>query len=254
MPLTWQTFLIVCPLVFLAGFLDSVAGGGGLISLPAYYLAGLPPVMAAGTNKLSACMGTMMASGKFIAGRRVDWWTAILAALGAFPGSWLGTAVLTHIPEDAVRMMMIAAIPLVAVVVLRKKNSLEVERGFVPARLNRPVSLLIGFAVGFYDGMVGPGTGTFLILLFTMGLGMEAVLASGTAKIVNLASNLASLTELLMAGEVLIALGIPAAICGMAGNFIGASMTMKKGTGFIRGMLMVVLALLLAKMLFDVVK
>lgn len=254
MPLTWQTFLIVCPLVFLAGFVDSVAGGGGLISLPAYYLAGLPPVMAAGTNKLSACMGTLMASGKFIAGRRVDWWTAILAALGAFPGSWLGTAVLTHIPEDTVRMMMIAAIPLVAVVVLRKKNSLEVERGFVPARLNRPVSLLIGFAVGFYDGMVGPGTGTFLILLFTMGLGMEAVLASGTAKIVNLASNLASLTELLLAGEVLIALGIPAAICGMAGNFIGASMTMKKGTGFIRGMLMVVLALLLAKMLVDVVK
>ena len=254
MPLTWQTFLIVCPLVFLAGFVDSVAGGGGLISLPAYYLAGLPPVMAAGTNKLSACMGTLMASGKFIAGRRVDWWTAILAALGAFPGSWLGTAVLIHIPEDTVRMMMIAAIPLVAVVVLRKKNSLEGERGVVPARLNRPVSLLIGFAVGFYDGMVGPGTGTFLILLFTMGLGMEAVLASGTAKIVNLASNLASLTELLLAGEVLIALGIPAAICGMAGNFIGASMTMKKGTGFIRGMLMVVLALLLAKMLVDVVK
>lgn len=254
MTLTWQTFAIICPLVFLAGFVDSVAGGGGLISLPAYYLAGLPPVMAAGTNKLSACMGTMMASGKFIAGKRVDWWTAILAALGAFPGSWAGTAVLTHIPEDVIRVMMIAAIPLVAVIVLRKKNGLDAGHGFVPQTLSRPVSFVIGLVVGFYDGLVGPGTGTFLILLFTMGLGMEAVMASGTAKIVNLASNLASLTELLLAGEVLIALGIPAALCGMAGNFIGASMTMKKGTGFIRGMLMVVLALLLAKMLFDVVK
>lgn len=252
MEIAWPMFVIVCPLAFLAGFVDSVAGGGGLISLPAYYLAGLPPVLAAGTNKLSACLGTLAASGRFIAGRQVNGVVALLAALGAFPGSWLGTTVLRCIPEQTVRVMMIAAIPLVAVMVLRKGGAFSGVRR-VPEKAVRPVSVAIGFAVGFYDGLVGPGTGTFLILLFTMILGMEAVHASGTAKLVNLASNIASLTNLLLAGQVLIALGIPAAACAIGGNLLGAGMTMKRGTGFIRGMLLVVLALLLAKMLVDVV-
>ena len=92
MTITWQMFAIVCPLCFLAGFVDSVAGGGGLISLPAYYLAGLPPVLAAGTNKLSAGLGTLAASWRFLRGKKVALPVALLAAMGAFPGSWLGTA------------------------------------------------------------------------------------------------------------------------------------------------------------------
>lgn len=253
MEITWQMFAIVCPLAFLAGFVDSVAGGGGLISLPAYYLAGLPPVLAAGTNKLSASIGTVAACARFIISKKVDWWVAVLAALGAAPGSWLGTMLLQHIPEAAVRWMMIGAIPLVALVVLRKGKTLQAAPKVSPALL-RPVSCLIGLVVGFYDGLVGPGTGTFLILLFTMILGMEAVLASGTAKIVNLTSNLASMVTLLLSGKVLVGLGLPVALCAIVGNLLGAGMTIRKGTGFIRGMLMVVLTLLLAKMVMDVVK
>ena len=251
MTLTWQMFLTVCPLVFLAGFVDSVAGGGGLISLPAYYLAGLPPVMAAGTNKLSACLGTLAASGRYLAGHEVNGRAALLAALGAFPGSWMGTAVLQHIPEQLIRVMMVAAIPVVAVVVLRRKK-LGGTR-LTPERFDAPVSLLIGLGIGFYDGLIGPGTGTFLILLFTSLMGMEAVMASGTAKLVNLTSNAASLLSLLLAGKVVLLLGLPAAACGIAGNLLGAGMTMKRGAGFIRGMLMIVLALLLAKMILDMV-
>lgn len=251
MDITWQMLLIVCPLAFLAGFVDSVAGGGGLISLPAYYLAGLPPVLAAGTNKLSACLGTVAASGRFILGKKVDLLVAALAVPGALVGSWLGTTLLQSIPENVIRVMMIAAIPLVALVVLRKRDGLQSGR-VLSKGAARLVSLLIGLLVGFYDGLVGPGTGTFLILLFTMLLGMEAVRASGTAKLVNLASNVASLVTLLTAGQVLISLGLPAAACAIGGNLLGAGMTIRKGTGFIRGMLMAVLALLLAKMVLDV--
>ncbi len=250
MELTLSTYLIVCPLVFLAGLIDSVAGGGGLISLPAYYLAGLPPVLAAGTNKLSACLGTVASTARFVRGKKVDWKAAVFAAIGAFPGSWLGTLLLRQIPEDTVRLLMICAIPLVAVIVLRRKDM--TGRCIVPDTFYRPLALGIGFAIGFYDGLIGPGTGTFLILMFTMTLGMEAVLASGTAKIVNLTSNVAALISLLSTGNVLIALGLPAALCGIAGNWLGAGLTMKKGVGFIRGMLLVVLALLLAKMVVDV--
>ncbi len=250
MELTPTTYLIVCPLVFLAGLIDSVAGGGGLISLPAYYLAGLPPVLAAGTNKLSACLGTVASTTRFVRGKKVDWKAGVFAAIGAFPGSWLGTMLLRQIPEDSVRMLMICAIPLVAVIVLRKKEM--TGRCIVPENFYRPAALAIGFVIGFYDGLIGPGTGTFLILLFTMTLGMEAVLASGTAKVVNLTSNVAALISLLSTGNVLIALGLPAALCGIAGNWLGAGLTMKKGAGFIRWMLLAVLALLLAKMVIDV--
>lgn len=253
MTVTWQMLLTVCPLVFLAGFVDSAAGGGGLISLPAYYLAGLPPVLAAGTNKLSACLGTVASSARFLAGGKVRGSAALLAACGAFPGSWLGTMLLQHIPENAVRVMMLIVIPLVAaVVLLRGKNMGGVQR--VPDRAVNLTSFLIGLAVGFYDGLVGPGTGTFLIILFTMLLGMEAVMASGTAKLVNLTSNVVSLVTLLASGQVLFALGLPAAACGVLGNLLGAQMTIRKGSGFIRGMLIVVLGLLLAKMLLDVVQ
>ncbi|MBE5796317.1 MAG: sulfite exporter TauE/SafE family protein [Clostridiales bacterium] len=251
MELTWQMYLIVCPLVFLAGLIDSVAGGGGLISLPAYYMAGLNPALAAGTNKLSAGLGTLASSAKFIRSRKVDWRVGLIAAVGAFPGSWLGSMLLKHIPEDTVRVLMIAAIPLVACVVLRRRDSLD-AKGLLPRSLTMPASLAIGLVIGFYDGLVGPGTGTFLILCFTMLLGMEGVMASGTAKIVNLTSNIAALASLALSGDVLIGLGLPAALCGMAGNWLGASLTVKRGTGFIRGVLLVVLALLLVKMVVDV--
>ncbi len=253
MTVTLPMILIVCPLAFLAGFVDASAGGGGLISLPAYYLAGLPPVLAAGTNKLSACLGTAASSARFITSRRVNAGVALLAACGAFPGSWLGTALLRHIPEQAVRVMMLVLIPLAAMVVLWEGSHLGSLRR-VPLGAVKPVSLAIGFMVGFYDGLVGPGTGTFLILLFTTVLGVEAVTASGTAKLVNLTSNVASLAALLTAGQVLWTLGLPAAVCGIAGNLLGAGMTIRRGTRFIRRMLMAVLALLLAKMLLDVVK
>ena len=252
MELTWQMYALVCPLVLLAGFVDSVAGGGGLISLPAYYLAGLPPVMAAGTNKLSACLGTMVSSGRYLKGGKMRLRVAVPAAVAALPGSWLGTNVLKLIPEKNIRIMMLVAIPLVAAVVLGRKDMRRLVT--LPERAELPASLLIGLMIGFYDGLVGPGTGTFLILMFTLILGMDPVQASASAKLVNLASNIASLTNLLLAGRVVLALGLPAAACGIIGNYLGAGMTMKRGTGFIRRMMLIVLILLLAKMLVDVVQ
>ena len=252
MAVTFEMLLLVCPLAFLAGFVDSVAGGGGLISLPAYYLAGLSPTLAAGTNKLSASIGTLAATYRYQKSGKIMWRAGLPAALLALPGSALGTQVLLHIPQNAVRWLVIIALPLVALVVLRQKKDLVTEAK-VPEKHLLLACGLIGFFIGFYDGLVGPGTGTFLILAFTMLLGMDAVAASGSAKVVNLASNVASLTTLLISGSVLFGLGLPAAVFGMTGNLLGAGMTVKKGGGFIRVMLLLVLALLLAKMVYDMV-
>lgn len=242
--------LIVCPLALLAAFIDSAAGGGGLISLPAYYLAGLPPYLAAGTNKLSAGLGAVASTIKFFKEKKMNIPVALIAAAMAFPGSALGVQVQHMIPENYVRIMMVCVIPLVALVVLfRRKEGkalFELSKGMYYV-----VSALVGLVVGFYDGLVGPGTGTFLILGFTLFLGMDSVNASGTAKVVNLSSNIAALTSYILSGEVMFALGIPAAICAIIGNWLGAKTAISHGAGFIRKMLLVVLSLLLLKMIYD---
>ncbi|MBN1776797.1 MAG: TSUP family transporter [Clostridiales bacterium] len=251
MTLTADLFLIVCPLAFLAGFLDSIAGGGGIISLPAYYLAGLPPALAAGTNKLSAMMAAATATFNYARACKVVLRVGVPAVLGALLCSTLGALTLTALPETTVRILVLCCIPIAAVFTLRKPKPREgKERSEKAAFL---LAFLVGGAVGFYDGLIGPGTGTFLILLFLQLFRMEAVEAGGTAKLVNLASNFAALVSLIFTGHVLFLLGIPAGACGMLGAFLGSKLTIKKGGRLIQGMMLLVLAGLLVKILYDIV-
>ncbi len=248
--ITWLTYLIVCPLIFLGGFVDSIAGGGGLITLPAYYIAGLPPALAGGTNKLSAMLGTTIATAKYATAKKIDWPKGLAALLGSVPGSALGAFLLTIIPGVYVKIGMILALPLVALLVFKNKD-LSTRASLVGDAWRLPVCFLIGLLIGVYDGLVGPGTGTFLILAYVMLLGEEALTASGTAKLVNLGSNFGALVTLMSTGHVLYALAIPAAAFGIAGNLLGANLAIKKGAGFIRKLLLLVLALLLLKLLWD---
>ena len=244
---------IVCPLALLAGFVDSVAGGGGLISLPAYYLAGLPPILAAGTNKLAAAMGTTLATANYARAGQIDMSIGGMAALGSFVCSALGALVLKQLPPEVARWLVMACIPVAAVFTLRgKKPQKTLNREWSPG-MKRMLAFCIGCAVGFYDGLVGPGTGTFLILLFMYIFGLEAVMASGTAKVANLASNVAALISLVITGDVMVALGLPAGLCAMVGAFFGSKLTIRKGSKVVRGMMLVVLAMLLAKMLIDMI-
>ena len=244
MNVTPMMLLIVCPLCFLAGLIDSVAGGGGLISIPAYLATGLPAHAAIGTNKLSAAIGTAAATARYKRCGRMDVPCALVSAALALPGSWLGTKAFNALPDGFVVRMMVVVIPIVAAVVLLRRGELRAHFA-LPKRWRLPVCGGIGFAVGLYDGLVGPGTGTFLILLFTLVVGMEAVTASGTAKVVNLASNVASLATQVVAGNILFLLGLPAAAFGLLGNLAGAHLAIRGGERVVRVMLLIVLALLL---------
>lgn len=251
MTLTPDMLLIVCPLALLAGFIDSIAGGGGMISLLAYYQAGLPPALASGTNKLSAMMGTTLATANFARAGKLDFKVGVPAALGAFVASALGALLMVSLPPRVVQVLVLACIPVAAVFTLRgrKRRGEAKERSPVATRL---ISLAIGVGVGFYDGLIGPGTGTFLILLFLQVFAMEEVRASGTAKLVNLASNVAALCSLILTGDVLYLLGLPAGLCAMLGAALGSRLTIRRGGGVVRVVMLVVLGLLLAKMLVDV--
>ncbi|MDD2955940.1 MAG: TSUP family transporter [Oscillospiraceae bacterium] len=247
---------MVCPLVFFAGVVDSIAGGGGIISLPAYLLAGVPIHTAYGTNKMANCWGTAIAAWKFYRSGNIRLAPALVSAAAALAGSWLGTQLTLLLSEKYLQISLMVILPLVAVFLLCNKNFGRAEAAS-PQSFSTPSAValcaVIGLAIGAYDGFFGPGTGTFLVLAFTGVLKMPIVQASGNAKVVNLASNLASLTAYIAGGKVYFALGIPAALCSIAGNYLGASLAIKKGARFIRPMMVVAIALLFGKLLYDLV-
>ena len=248
MELKFTTYLIVCPLVFLAGFIDSIAGGGGLISLPAYLLAGLPAHLASGTNKMSAVFGTALATGKYAREGRIRYRAALPAVAGALPGAWLGAQLQLLIPERAVQAFMLVAIPTVALTMLLRGDKLE--RPDASREVKVWLCFAIGLVIGTYDGFFGPGTGTFLMLAFAFFGGMDLVTAGGSAKLVNLASNLAAMVSFSVSASALPALALPAAVCSMAGNYIGSRLAVKKGVKVIRPMFFVVLALLMGTVVY----
>ncbi len=251
--ITFTTYLIVCPLVFLAGFIDSIAGGGGLISLPAYLFAGLPPHFAAGTNKVANCLGTSVSAVKYFTSGKVKLRAAIWSGLGAMAGGAAGSSLALYISEETLRLIVLIALPCVAIFLSTRKDfgsDEEVDKHLSPKKIAM-LSVIIGFVLGGYDGLVGPGTGTFMILAFTGVLGLDLLTSSGCAKVSNLASNIASAAVFLMSGHVVMAVALPAAACAMLGNYIGAKTALKGGTKYVRAVMFVVLALLFGSIIID---
>lgn len=246
-------WMVVCPLVFLGGLVDAIAGGGGLITLPAYLVAGLPPHAATATNKCGNVFGTAMVTLRFIRQGHVHRNVAIVSASSALVGAYMGAKLNMIVPADVLYYIMLGAVPLLAIFLLTKRDfgsESHVER--LSPTVLLLVSAGVGFAMGLYDGFFGPGAGTFLILAFTGLCGFDLLTASGNTKVVNTASNAASLITFAMAGEVVWAVGLPAAACNIAGSHIGASLALKQGGKIIRPMFMVVLAILLGKMVWEI--
>ena len=248
-----QTCLIVCPLVFLVGFVDSVAGGGGLISLPAYLFVGIPPHLASGTNKVVNSMGTALATWKYYKSGKIRIKFAVLSAIGALLGSSVGTKIALLIEAEIFHVVLLIALPIAALLITLRKNfgsDSEVQPIEESGR-NFLSCLLIGLGIGCYDGMIGPGTGTFMIMTFTMVLGMDLLTASGCAKLGNLASNIASAVLWILNGQVLFSLVIPAAACNMLGSYFGSRYAIRGGSRKVRSMIYVVLLLLFVKFFYE---
>jgi uncharacterized membrane protein YfcA len=245
-PTVW-TYLIVCPLVFLAGFVDSVAGGGGVISLPAYLIAGIPVKLAAGTNKLANGCGTATSVFKYARSGKIRWDCAIPAAAGCLLGATGGSSLAVHLKDDVLQIIILAALPVAALILVLARNKTDEREKQLPRSRTILWSALIGLALGVYDGLIGPGTGTFLTLAFSLFLGFSLLRASGCARMANLASNISSLIVYLLHGDVLFAVGIPAIACSMLGNYLGSRFAIRGGSAKIRLVMFGVLALLFIK-------
>ena len=248
------TLLIVCPLVFLAGFVDSIAGGGGLISLPAYIFAGLPIHTAHGTNKFANCIGTGVAVINYSKSGNVHFPAAFAGVMGALPGSWAGTQLALFLSPRALQICLMIILPIAVVFVLTNKGlsneSIEKEKPFKQLLL---ISFFTGLVIGAYDGFFGPGTGMFITLILAGLAHLELVKAAGTTRVINFSSNIASLTAWLIGGKVLFSLALPCAVCAIAGNFLGSKLAIKNGRKIIRLFIIIVAIFLFIRISFDLI-
>lgn len=246
--------LIICPLIFLSGFIDSIAGGGGLISLPAFTALGLPPKMVLGCNKFSAVWGTMISTFNFFKSKKIHKETILISVVSSLIGSWLGTNLALIIEDIYLKYFLIVMLPLIAIFILTRKDFGEPKPNNFSSKKILILAGIASFFIGGYDGFFGPGTGTFLILVFTSVLGFDIVTASGNAKVINLSSNIASCVVLIYHGEVYYTIAIPAAIFGILGNYIGSKLAINKGKKIIKPIFVVVLGLLLSSIVYNLLK
>lgn len=248
----WAT-AVVCFFVFLAGFVDSAAGGGGLISLPAYLFVGLPGHYALGCNKFSAACGSTFAALRFLKKGALEWKIALISAFFAFFASFAGTKVILLVNQEKVKLAVVVIVPLMAIVIMTKKNIGSDNYAHTLSRKKAYFfAALIGSCIGFYDGLIGPGSGTICIILYCAWMKYDLKTAVGNAKILGFAANYASTIAVILSGKVIYSIAVPAALCGIVGNYLGAGLALKKGAAFIRPLMLVVLGLLFAKLFYDV--
>lgn len=245
------TFFIVCPLVFLAGFVDAVGGGGGLISLPAYMIAGVPAHTAVATNKLSSSTGTLISTIRLCMHSKIDFALALPAILFAYGGSTAGARLSMLIEESAFKIVMLVILPITAYFVIKKDALAGNQGGTISRKQTLLIAWMAAIFIGLYDGFYGPGTGSFYMIIFMSLAKMSTMEAAVNTKLLNLTSNLAALVTFLLHGQVWIILGLTASIFSIAGHYLGAGMVLKNGSKIVKPIIIFVLCLLFIKIIFD---
>jgi uncharacterized protein len=237
-----------------AGGVDAIVGGGGLIQVPALLLAypALPAAAALGTNKLASISGTSTAAVTYLRRTKVDRQVVAPAAILAVLCAGSGAVVASRLPTSVFRPIVMALLICVAAFVVFRPAFGAQDAGLEASRQRRLTTTLIaGMGIGFYDGIFGPGTGTFLIICFAIGIGTEFVAGSAMAKVVNVGTNFGALLVFATQGHVMWALGAGMGACNIAGARLGARLALKRGAGFVRAVLLVVVAAMVVKMGFD---
>lgn len=226
--------IIVCSLGFIAAVVDAIAGGGGLISLPALLLVGIPPHLALGTNKFAATLGALNSSLTFARSGKVYFPLVKWQIIFTFLGASLGVISVLHITTDFLNKVVPVLILFVGLYTLFHKN-LGIHSQFKGlTRKNLMGGLLFALLLGFYDGFFGPGTGSFLIFLFVAFFGFDFITSSANSKVLNFVSNLVSLILFAWNGKILYGYGIPMAVFMLIGSQVGTKLVLKKGAGLVK--------------------
>ncbi|AWX15148.1 hypothetical protein CEP48_02750 [Mergibacter septicus] len=244
-----EILTILFILATISGFIDAIAGGGGLITIPALLAVGIPPTMALGTNKLQACGGSFSSSLYFIRKKVVAPKTIWFLILCAFLGAMIGTLLVQSIDASVVKKLLPFLVLTIGIYFLLTPKIGEKDRH---QRLSYLLfGLTIAFTIGFYDGFFGPGTGSFFTLTFVTLLGFNLTKATAHAKVLNLTSNITALFFFILGGKVLWSIGFIMMLGQFIGAYFGAKMVVTRGQHLIRPMVVVMSFLITAKMVYD---
>ncbi len=242
--------LLLCAASLLAGFIDAVVGGGGLIQIPAMLilLPGAPVATILGTNKFASRAGTTIAVQRYARHVAIDWSTVLPAAITAFVFSFLGSRTVTLLNTAFMRPIVLVLLVLVAIYVFFVKDLGLIHQPRHAPKKAKWLGVLIGAGLGFYDGFFGPGTGSFLIFAFVGIFGFDFLAASASAKVINLATNVASVIYFAWSGNIIYHYAIPMAVCSVLGATIGTRLAIAKGSRFVRIFFLVIVCALIAKL------
>ncbi|MHC8395711.1 sulfite exporter TauE/SafE family protein [Pseudomonas sp. LB3P93] len=245
--------VILCVFAFAAGLIDAAVGGGGLIQIPALFnvLPTAQPAALLGTNKVAAGFGTAFAARSFVHKVVIDWGLVIPAACAAFVMAFFGAATVSYVPQSVIRPAVLVLIVLMAIYTFWKKDFGTLHKPMRIGTREKLLAIVIGGAIGFYDGLFGPGTGSFLIFLFIRCFAFDFLHASASAKLVNIATNVAALIFFIPTGNVLYLIAIPMAAFNILGALTGTWLAVHKGVPFVRALFLVLLVILISKLSYD---
>jgi uncharacterized membrane protein YfcA len=245
--------LFVLAAAFGAGVIDAMAGGGGLVQLPALFAVypSTPPATLLGTGKLAGFAGTTSAVLRFVKHVRIDWRLVLPAAVAAFAAALVGAWIATTIAPDRFRALVPVLLTLVLAYTLLHEDFGREHRPRDHGQRGRALAAAGAGIIGLYDGFFGPGTGSFLMFLFVRGFGLDFLHASASAKVVNAAANLAAILLFGITGELLWLLGLAMAVCNVTGAQVGSHLAIRRGSGFVRVVFLLVVGSLIAKTAWD---
>ena len=253
---TLITLLLLALLAFMAGFVDAVVGGGGLIQLPALLVtlpnAPLPTIF--GTNKIAALSGTSIAAFQYA--RRISFNVRLLItiSLASFIASYFGAKIVSVINPATLKPIILIILIAIVIYTFLKKDLGKIQKKQLPASRQMIFGAAIGLVIGFYDGFFGPGTGSFFVLAFVLVLGFEFVQASAYAKIVNCMTNISALIVFVRQGNYIFGIAVLMAIFNISGSIIGSKMALKRGNGFIRIFFLIIVSVMIIRYGYDVFK
>jgi uncharacterized membrane protein YfcA len=237
----------LCGLAFLAGLVDSVVGGGGLIQLPALLVVLSPApadsiAPAFGTNKFSSICGTSVAVIQYSRRVRIQWHSILPAGAAAFFFSFIGARVVASLKAEMLKPLVLVLLVLVGIYTYWRKDFGNLHAPRLTARRERQLGVLVGIGIGFYDGFFGPGTGSFLIFIFIGLFGFDFLAASASAKVINFATNLSAVGYFAATHQILYHYAVPMGLCNLLGSLTGTRLAILKGNSFVRLFFLVVVA------------
>ncbi len=234
---------------FIAGYIDSIAGGGGMIQVPVLLYSGIPPIFVLATNKMASLFGTLMATIKYYLSNKISIKVVSIAIIPCLLASYLGSELVMYVPDNIIQWAILISIPIALIFLLKKSSEFREEN----TELSKKNIILATAPIGFYDGLLGPGTGTYMTISMKKFLHLDYIISTASTKPLNLATNLGSAIAFVIAGKVLWMVAIPMALANMLGSYVGSHYAIKGGEAFIKKILIFVLVFMLGANILKII-